>query len=262
LADLLDNQIVLIIDLLGFTESTSSENSVLQGHVLSLLKHIASMRSDFDLNATVKADWGSAHDITLAVSTFSDHIVISVPFDRIRSTEGIDDFAPAVALFTLGPLVATVATASLRLGFLIRGGMSYGKLYHSGGVVFGPALIDAVSLESKSAVYPRIVLSKSAADLFSAVKSGGQLARDYDGMTYLNFYRDCLSATILSGGKPNPNWFPGICKLVEKNLQELSGSKRAKWFYFARKLADASSAMSHDTRTKLHIDPSKLPRLE
>jgi hypothetical protein len=50
--------------------------------------------------------------------------------------------------------------------------------------------------------------------------------------------------------------------LLEKNLQELSGSKRAKWFYFARKLADASSAMSHDARTKLHIDPSKLPQLE
>jgi hypothetical protein len=97
LADLLDNQIVLIIDLLGFTESTSCENSPLQGHVLSLLKHIASMRSDFDLNATVKADWGAAHDITLAVSTFSDHIVISVPFDRIRSTEGLGDFAGAVA---------------------------------------------------------------------------------------------------------------------------------------------------------------------
>jgi hypothetical protein len=258
----LDNQIVLLIDLLGFTESTSNENSPLLEHVLSLLKRIASMRSDFDLSPTVKADWGSVHDVALSVSTFSDHIVISVPVDRIKSAEGLGDFAPALALLAVWPLVATVATASLRLGFLIRGGMAYGKLYHSEGVVFGPALIDAVSLESKSAVYPRIVLSASAVDIFANVNSKGQLARDHDGMTYLNFYRDCLSATILNEGKPNPNWFSGVCKLVEKNLRELSGTKRAKWFYFARKLADASSAMSHDTRIKLHVDPPKLPQLE
>ena len=46
-----------------------------------------------------------------------------------------------------------------------------------------------------------------------------QLARDHDGMMYLNYYRDCLSATILSKGKPNPNWFPGLCKLVERIWQ-------------------------------------------
>ncbi len=41
-------------------------------------------------------------------------------------------------------------------------------------------------------------------------------------------------------------------------MAELSGTKRAKWFYFARKLADAGKAMSPDLHAKLHIDPSKL----
>jgi hypothetical protein len=89
LAETLDNQIVLLIDLLGFAESISSDNSALQEHVLSLLKRIASMRSDFDLRAAAREDWGSVHDIALSVSTFSDHIVISVPVDRVKSEEGL-----------------------------------------------------------------------------------------------------------------------------------------------------------------------------
>jgi hypothetical protein len=262
LAELLDDQLVLLIDLLGFSELMSRDNSPMQQHVLSLLQNIASMRSDFDLKATATEDWGSVHTIQPSVSTFSDHIVMSVSFDRIgKEDDNLKTFRPFIALSTLYPLVATVATAALRLGFLIRGGMAYGKLYHTGGVVFGPALIDAVALESRSAVYPRIVLSEPAVDIFARVRTD-QLVRDFDGAMCLNFYQECLSGKMLSQGKPNPNWFSNVCKLLQKNLRELSGARRAKWFYFAGKLAGASKDMSADDLMKLHINPSELPQLD
>jgi hypothetical protein len=220
------------------------------------------MRSDFDLKATALEDWGSVHTIQPSVSTFSDHIVMSASFDQIgKEDEALKVFRPFIALSTLYPLVATVATAALRLGFLIRGGMAYGKLYHTGGVVFGPALIDAVALESKFAVYPRIVLSEPAMDIFAPMATE-QLARDFDGAMCLNFYSECLSGQILNKGNPIPNWFPNICKLLQNNLRELHGARRAKWFYFARRFASACSDMSNDELTRLHIDLSKLPQLD
>jgi len=52
----------------------------------------------------------------------------------------------------------------LRVGFLIRGGVTVGGLYHNdAGVIFGPALIEAVAIEKK-ACYPRIICGDSLID--------------------------------------------------------------------------------------------------
>lgn len=45
-------------------------------------------------------------------------------------------------------------------GIFLRGGMSYGKVFHNGNICFGPALINAVKLES-DAVNPCIAVDKS-----------------------------------------------------------------------------------------------------
>ena len=44
-------------------------------------------------------------------------------------------------------------------GILIRGGITIGKMYHSGPVSFGPALNRAVCLE-KLATYPRVLVDQ------------------------------------------------------------------------------------------------------
>lgn len=46
----------------------------------------------------------------------------------------------------------------IREGVLLRGGVSFGPIYTSKGRVFGPALVAAYELESKFALYPRIVI--------------------------------------------------------------------------------------------------------
>lgn len=49
------------------------------------------------------------------------------------------------------------------LGMLVRGGLSIGKLNHEeNGALFGPAMSEACTLESKFAVYPRVVISQQA----------------------------------------------------------------------------------------------------
>jgi len=38
--------------------------------------------------------------------------------------------------------VGAIADMALRIGLLLRGGFSFGQLYHRGGVVFGEAMVD------------------------------------------------------------------------------------------------------------------------
>lgn len=47
----------------------------------------------------------------------------------------------------------------LTAGFLVRGGVAIGKLYHHESMIYGPALVEAVEIEG-AAVYPRVLCSK------------------------------------------------------------------------------------------------------
>ena len=69
--------------------------------------------------------------------------VASYSLSRIEADN--DELKAWIILSHLSQLVSKLAISALALGFLIRGGIAFGKLYHVGGVVFGEALIEAVS---------------------------------------------------------------------------------------------------------------------
>ncbi len=56
-------------------------------------------------------------------------------------------------------------------GILCRGAITYGKLIHTDEVLFGPALTEAYILETKVALYPRVILHKDIIDLAGKAKS-------------------------------------------------------------------------------------------
>ena len=45
-------------------------------------------------------------------------------------------------------------------GILLRGGITVGQLCHKDNIVYGPAMVEAYELESKSAIYPRVIVSE------------------------------------------------------------------------------------------------------
>jgi len=84
-------------------------------------------------------------------SAFSDSIVISAI---------VDDDNINASLSTLLANLSFIGSKLIMAGILIRGGITIGKIIHTEtGVVFGQGLIDAYYLESRSAKYPRIILS-------------------------------------------------------------------------------------------------------
>jgi len=264
LNQVLDNQVVLFVDLLGFSEFTFRFDPALQGNVLALLTSIAALKSDFVSNTT-RTETGASYDVRPSISSFSDNIVASYSLARI---DGDEDIKPLVIINHLSQLVAGLSVAALSLGFLIRGGIALGKLYHSGGVVFGQALIEAVSLESRTAIYPRIVLSEPAAKFFIQDKPqrfGPWLSRDFDGLIYVDYYRDCVLRAVQPGSnyaKGTEQWFNKMTAVLGKNLEELTGSQRAKWFYAAQKIKERVENLSPDLLKAFGIDPAKLPKLD
>jgi hypothetical protein len=86
------------------------------------------------------------------IKVFTDNIVLGYP---VSSPEGEREFSDIVAE------VADYQLAMALNGFFVRGGLSYGYLFMDEYTVYGPAILDAYSLESKKARDPRIVLSEN-----------------------------------------------------------------------------------------------------
>jgi hypothetical protein len=261
--DILEDQVVLFLDLLGFSEMSSRSDSDLQQQVLALLTSIASLRSDF-VSTTVKNENGVTHSVRPSISTFSDHIVASYSLLKIEAND--NRTKSMIVMAHLSELVGRIAIAALSMGFLIRGGVTLGKLYHAGGTVFGEALVEAVGLESRTAIYPRIVLSKTAADFFESPR-GLWIASDFDGINYIDHYRDCILRAVHPGSdsEGTRRWFNNLTSILERNLKDLEDSKRmnerAKWVYFSKKLYESVSKMNPELLNDLGIEISKLPKV-
>jgi len=70
-----------------------------------------------------------------------------------------------------------ISMSLLHQGFLLRGGLTIGELYHQGTMVFGPALLKAYELESRCSIYPRIILDP----VLSKQWGQGEAYREKDG---------------------------------------------------------------------------------
>ncbi len=74
-------------------------------------------------------------------------------------------------------------------GFLLRGGVARGNLFHEGSLVFGPGFIDAYELEGKTASTPRVMLSKELSTEWGGVETSGAepWIPSPDGYLFFNF---------------------------------------------------------------------------
>lgn len=83
-------------------------------------------------------------------TSFSDSVVVSV-----RVNNNVNEMASTLIIN-----LAYIGAILMEQGILFRGALTIGNIVHrDNGMVFGHGLIDAYLLESKSAKYPRIILS-------------------------------------------------------------------------------------------------------
>jgi hypothetical protein len=121
-------------------------------------------------------------------TVLSDSVVISI--------DAADD------LLKLTNAVGGLAQDMLHFGFIVRGGITSGALVHDDRVCYGPAFIRAYELESKTAIWPRIVVDGNMLNhLVPSAIPESLFHVDQDGMHKLDYLRKgfpCASNLFLS----------------------------------------------------------------
>jgi hypothetical protein len=137
-------------------------------------------------------------------------------------------------------LLTRIAAAALRIGFLVRGGATIGKLYYAHGVVFGKALVDAFQIESRTSIYPRVVLSRQITSRPAWIQKQIGIAKDHDGLYRFDYFKELLFHSALPGESWRANvklWFADVIAVISSKLTELENNGRmkefAKWAWFA-----------------------------
>ncbi|HVQ40357.1 MAG TPA: hypothetical protein VMS31_22640, partial [Pyrinomonadaceae bacterium] len=238
----MDEQLIFYIDFLGFTEAIRSWDEEKMVTLIGLMSDLASLRCEFDF---IEEPENEGFKIRPEVSTFSDHIVISYPTKHLLKLNEEDSLS--IGLILVRKLVAQIAAAAMRLGFLIRGGATVGPLYHSGGVVLGKALVESYELESRVSIYPRIAVSRK---LYSQVKINPRslvLLEDHDGITHFNYFPSMI---LSAEPRERTTWLANARRTVAENIEnferEECWNKLAKWVWFGNSFEQARLGLHDD----------------
>ncbi len=137
-----ERRIILFLDFLGFREivaETTNEPAAL-GRLIAGLDAIGRIVED----GSVESE---------QVTQFSDSLVVSY---RIDETSGV--------FWLLHAMAMTVVELAGR-GYLLRGAVTIGDLYHDGRHVVGPAMVAAYEMESQRAIVPRVIIDPAVLDI-------------------------------------------------------------------------------------------------
>jgi hypothetical protein len=235
----MNEHLIVYFDLLGTRDAIKSPGEAKMVALIELLKRFASLRGESNLRMETVEEFHLSH-IRPTVSTFSDHIVMSYPVEDLFRANERDGLG--WGLHFVCAEVAVLAAAAINDGLLLRGGATVGPLYHEGGVVLGPAMVEAYELESRHAMYPRIVVSRK---LYTRIKFEPRilvLLTDQDGITHLNYFTEM----VLRSNQVEESralWLDKAGKIIEENITRFEREERwndlAKWVWFKRQLKQA-----------------------
>jgi hypothetical protein len=224
--------LVAFIDLLGFSEAIRDGRRA--EPIFGLLKTLAGFQGDFFAESQPNEN-GRQTRLRPAISAFSDNIVLSYRLDDLEK-HSLD--LGTVIIF-LQNLIAFIAWNAFASRLLIRGGVAIGDLYHAGGVVYGPALLEAYETERSLAVYPRVALGQS-------VILGEHFApwRDHtwthdDGVKVLGYHMGFVMRTHAAGGQFDSRvkgWLAHVRAVIQEERAALTAAKNvralSKWDWF------------------------------
>lgn len=219
-----EERVVAFVDILGFRSLVANlpKDPSLHKHLHGALSTIKSMKSFAGDSRTAQKE--------LEASVFSDSIVISG--------------APS-ELFTVIWTCVGLQTQLLAFDVLTRGGISRGLTYHKEDLLYGDGMIKAYDLESKAAVYPRVVVDPILVSELSEIHRIMLLNRDTDGL----WHTDPFSIGVLPGGSEElieDGWDPHhvfLTSFSKRVVKEIGSAKDAgilaKWGWMKTKLDEA-----------------------
>lgn len=148
-------RIVCFIDILGFSELIKIYDSDLSSTILQDIQESFSI-TKLELIDSLKQQNKDLFK-HLKYQTFSDNICISIPY--------FDNELDFITNFNfLSLYVRGFQSVMMSKGFYTRGGISLGSYYTDNNIIFSKGLVNAYFLESKKAIFPRVVIDKIIID--------------------------------------------------------------------------------------------------
>jgi hypothetical protein len=211
-----EDRIVAFIDILNFSGLIHETVDARGRERADKIKKI------YDAFEVIQGNWkqsdqGAGIGRSKRVTIFSDSIVISV-----KSAEKSQIF------WTLLEIKHLIMSLVWR-GILVRGAIVRGKLIHEEEKVFGPALIEAYTLESKAALYPRIILDRELVQAAAESRSPHHsvtdeigyvellLESDADGMYYIDYFYKAQSE-LDDPDYDFPSYIEALGDIIRKGL--------------------------------------------
>jgi len=224
-----EQRIVAFLDILGFKslldETVDKDGNDIEEKINSVVSAYQAIRDIWDLdNGSQLAEYKKTN--SKQVSIFSDSIVVSFK---------VED--PSQVFFTLLE-IKHVIMLLLSRKILCRCAVAIGKFIHTENYLFGPALVEAYTLESKAAMYPRVILDNSvieAGSMYSGVHHSSQnekdfvqslLEQDSDGMYYVDYFFKAQSE-LDDPEYDFPNYIDNLREIIQKGLMGSSHHSKA-----------------------------------
>lgn len=164
----------------------------------------------------------------------SDCIILSAPlqvsFDEHKNYSGLE---------ILVMRVIQVTQLFLDFGYLVRGGIEIGKVWHTESNIVGPAYQEALRLE-QTAKMPRVILSDSATQLWrtSGESVGNRMCIAYQGQCIVNSLHSYYIPARFNGNISAA--YDRYSSIVTHNLNAgLNPAYHSKWQWMQQYLADA-----------------------
>lgn len=164
-----------------------------------------------------------------SIVQFSDSVVIAKPYEA----DSFQWFCECVAKYQ---------RMLLDVEILCRGGVAINNHYSNGNFTFSAGLIDAYRLESRTARYPRVVVSKDVLELACpGIKTPPRfLIKEDDGLYFVDYLG-------LTKSKRPKSLTASIDKIVRKLVDEEDSSVREKGRWLAS-YSDAVLRTSHASK--------------
>jgi hypothetical protein len=224
-----EDRAVAFVDVLGFSALTSKaaeeESSLRQLKDLVGLLDSSIPTLDAEVSETVPKELIPRHNY------ISDCVILSAPMSvRLAGWSHYDG---------LGIVVMRVIQLTHKLldaGYLVRGGISVGRVWHSESNIIGPAYMEAYGLEG-NAKAPRVVLSGGAKAYWNNRRANwSRMCIDYKGVFMVNGLHEHY---IPGGDDERAAAFARYASTVDDMTnRNLPAQVSEKWRWFQQYLSD------------------------
>lgn len=210
-----DRKIVVFIDILGFKNFIAKSNDYID-EVEKINVMFDEIISNVNQYKNFKLDVSNGNSIEVANKNISD---FHLWYHNTEITVFSDSIVFSIASNGYAKLLEMLRKFQFNMscsGYFLRGGIVFGNIIHEDSKIFGQAMIDAHDLESKHAVYPRIIIDKKISeyiDQHQKYYEENLLKQDLDGYSYIDYISPCDAELIEK-----------LEESVKKNLQNTTDS--------------------------------------